>query len=121
MFVFSLGANRRHGLPPSSADKRYAVERALADEICSQWSDRRIALEIGVSSTMVSNMRTLKVVPKADPPATPPVATVATPAQASPPVAVSTFDSPAAQTSVATPIPAPAPGPATVITPPRQF
>ena len=56
-FVFSLGANGGHGLPRSNADKRRAVELALADEITSKLSDRTIAKICKVRHPMVAAIR----------------------------------------------------------------
>jgi hypothetical protein len=55
--LYAVGANARHGLPRTSADKRRAVRMLLADEEWSQWSDTEIARSAGVSKTFVSKMR----------------------------------------------------------------
>jgi hypothetical protein len=55
--LFSVGANALHGLRRTNADKRRAVERLLADEEWSKWSDREIARRCGVSPTFVSGLR----------------------------------------------------------------
>lgn len=72
--LYGAGANSRHGLPRSRADKRRAVLRLLADEEWGQWSDRRIADAAAVSHTMVANLRRELAAPEvvADPPAPPP-------------------------------------------------
>jgi hypothetical protein len=55
--LYSLGANKEHGLRRTNADKRRAVERMLSDEEWSRWADRRIADHCGVSHFMVSDVR----------------------------------------------------------------
>lgn len=55
--LFSLGANRAHGLRVTNADKRKAVGAMLADSEWSTWSDRKIADACGVSQPFVSGMR----------------------------------------------------------------
>lgn len=42
-FLAACGANSKHGLPRSVADKRRAVELLLADAECAKWSDRKLA------------------------------------------------------------------------------
>lgn len=54
--LFSLGANGKHGKPPSNADKRNAVERMLEDKEWSSWSQERIAKTCNVSIGLVSKM-----------------------------------------------------------------
>lgn len=53
----SLGANDTHGLRRSNADKRRAVEIALADEEWRELSDREIAKLCHVSHTHVAEVR----------------------------------------------------------------
>lgn len=53
----ALGANEEHGLPRSNADKRRAVEAALADDEWSTWTDNRIAKLAKVSNHLVSEVR----------------------------------------------------------------
>lgn len=53
----SAGANARHGLKRSNADKRRAALILLNDEDWSKWSDRAIAEMVGVSNRFVSNIR----------------------------------------------------------------
>lgn len=55
--LFSVGANRRHGLPASNADKRKAVQTLLDDAEWAQWSDREIARQCGVSAPFVGGAR----------------------------------------------------------------
>lgn len=55
--LFSKGANSRHGLPRTNADKRRAVESLLRDPEWGQKSDRWIADAAAVSKTMVLNIR----------------------------------------------------------------
>lgn len=55
--LFSLGANRTHGLQSSPGDKRRAIEKMLRDDEWVTWSDNRIAEHIGVSQTYVSGVR----------------------------------------------------------------
>jgi len=54
---YSLGANETHGLRRTRADKRRAVETALADPEWAQLSDRDVAKMCGVSHTLVSQVR----------------------------------------------------------------
>ena len=53
----ACGANQRHGLRRSTADKRRAVETMLAHPVAKDWSLRRIADHIGVSHEMVATHR----------------------------------------------------------------
>lgn len=53
----AAGANSRHGLWRSNADKRRAVETLVRDEEWGSWSDRKIADQCGVSHTFVANLR----------------------------------------------------------------
>jgi len=55
----AIGANTHHGLPRSSADKRRAVEMALA--VWPKSSNRQIARLAGVSHTMVNSVRSSHV------------------------------------------------------------
>lgn len=55
--LYSLGANARHGLRRSNADKRRAVETMLSDAEWSEWSDVAIAKAAGVSSNFVGDVR----------------------------------------------------------------
>jgi len=55
--LFSLGANRTHGLRRSNADKRKAVETMLRDPEWVQWSDRKIANACGVNDKTVASHR----------------------------------------------------------------
>lgn len=54
--LYSVGANRKHGLPPSNADKRKAVELLLNDVEWSKWSQHKIASTCGVSTGFVSKL-----------------------------------------------------------------
>jgi hypothetical protein len=55
--LYSLGANGKHGLRRSNADKRRAVMRMLDDQVWQRWSDGAIAEKCGVSQPFVSNLR----------------------------------------------------------------
>lgn len=55
--LFAAGANATHGLRRSNLDKRYAVTLLLNDAEWSQWSDRRIAEQCGVSNNFVATVR----------------------------------------------------------------
>jgi hypothetical protein len=55
--LYSLGANRAHGLRRTNADKRRAVETMLADEVWVTWSDRDIARHCGVEHSFVGKIR----------------------------------------------------------------
>lgn len=55
--LYSWGANDKHGLPRSNADKRNIVTAILKDEQGRQWSDRDIAKRFGFSNTFVGNIR----------------------------------------------------------------
>ncbi len=55
MFAASRMANGTHGLRPTNVDKRRCVQMALG--IMTDWSDRRIADHVGVSQTLVANIR----------------------------------------------------------------
>lgn len=56
-FRFSLGANATHGLRRTRADKRRAVDAALADPVIGALSDREIARICALSHTFVSTAR----------------------------------------------------------------
>lgn len=62
--LFSLGANATHGLKRTNADKRKAVEVALAHTEFGQWSDRQLAEACGVSVTFVGSIRRPEVAAK---------------------------------------------------------
>lgn len=53
----AVGANTKHGLRRTIADKRRAVLTMLSDPEWSAWSDRHIAAHCGVSHTFVSQLR----------------------------------------------------------------
>ena len=55
--LYSWGANDKHGLPRSNADKRNIVTVILKDEQGRQWSDRDIAKRFGFSHPFVGNVR----------------------------------------------------------------
>jgi len=55
--LYSVGANRTHGLPRSRDDLRRAIETLLRDEEWQQWSDREIARQVGCSPTTVGSLR----------------------------------------------------------------
>lgn len=55
--LFSAGANDRHGLPRTAADKRKAVLTLLGDPEWVKWSNRAIARQCNVSSKFVDNLR----------------------------------------------------------------
>lgn len=55
--LMAAGANARHGLRRTNADKRKAVETLLKDEEWSQWSDREIARRCAVSDRLVNTIR----------------------------------------------------------------
>lgn len=55
--LYSWGANDKHGLPRSNADKRHIVTAILSDEEGRQWSDRDIAKRFGFANSFVSKMR----------------------------------------------------------------
>lgn len=62
--LFALGANSRHGLPRTQADRRNAVNRMLDDVEWSTWSDRSIAKACDVSHSLVSTVRKERTAPK---------------------------------------------------------
>jgi hypothetical protein len=55
--LFAIGANARHGLPLSLADRLRIAEMLLRDPAWSQWSDREIARRTGTSHTTVNKLR----------------------------------------------------------------
>jgi ParB-like chromosome segregation protein Spo0J len=57
--LYSVGANAKHGLRRSNADKRRAVMTLLEDEEWSHWSDNQIAQKTSTSQPFVSKLRKL--------------------------------------------------------------
>lgn len=55
--LYAVGANARHGLPRTDADKRRAVETLLRDPDWSKWSNREVARQCGVSKSFVGSVR----------------------------------------------------------------
>ena len=55
--IASLGANKKHGLKRSNADKRRAGTIAVQDETLRKWSDRKLAELCGISDFLVSQIR----------------------------------------------------------------
>ena len=55
--AYSLGVNATHGKRRTNADKRRAVERALADPEWVEWADARLARLCKVSRPFVSGIR----------------------------------------------------------------
>jgi hypothetical protein len=55
--LFAAGANARHGLRRSRADKRKAVVTLLSDKEWWRWCDREIARQCAVSATWVAVLR----------------------------------------------------------------
>jgi len=55
--LFSISANNGHGLPPSNEEKRNNVLFMLNDLEWSDWSDRSIAKQCGVSAITVGRLR----------------------------------------------------------------
>ena len=55
--LYSVGANHRHGVMRTNADKRRAVETLLLDPEWRQWSDHEIGRQAGVSHTFVGKVR----------------------------------------------------------------
>jgi len=55
--LYSLKANRTHGLRMTNADKRCSTLVLLEDEEWKKWTDRKIAEHCGVSHTFVSNLK----------------------------------------------------------------
>lgn len=100
--------NNPHGLAPTNGDKTKSVTMALANPLCTDWSERKLAKELGVSHTLVQRVKaSLVPAPAAE------VATVATaPATADPVATVATAAAPAGVATVATQPPAEDPEPA---------
>lgn len=59
--LYSVSANKDHGLRRTNADKRCAVKTLLGDKEWRAWSDREIAELCGVSHTFVAAIRNPKV------------------------------------------------------------
>jgi hypothetical protein len=55
--LYSLKANKAHGLRPSNEDKRNSVMKMLNDHEWREWADREIARHCGVSHVFVAKMR----------------------------------------------------------------
>lgn len=55
--LFAAGANAKHGLRRTNADKRRAVEQLLRDFEWRRWSDSAIAKQCGVTHPFVSKVR----------------------------------------------------------------
>ncbi len=55
--LHGIGANARHGLRRTQADKRHAVETLLRDEQWFKWSDRHIAKIANVDHKTVGKIR----------------------------------------------------------------
>ncbi len=55
--LYAVGANARHGLRRSNADKRRAVQLLLDDPQWRQWSNREIARRCGVDEGLVRKVR----------------------------------------------------------------
>jgi hypothetical protein len=55
--LFAAGANSKHGLKRTNADKRRAVLMLLTDEKWSQWSDSEIARRCAVNHHLVAEIR----------------------------------------------------------------
>lgn len=55
--LHAAGANARHGLRRTNADKRRAVQALLRDKEWQHWSNREIAKACGVSDRFVGKMR----------------------------------------------------------------
>lgn len=55
--LYAAGANSKHGLQRTNADKRHSVLMLLRDTEWSKWSDREIARRCGVSDRFVNNLR----------------------------------------------------------------
>lgn len=55
--LFSVGANKNHGLRRTNTDKQIAVETLLRDGEWGLWSDNAIAKACGVSQPFVSKLR----------------------------------------------------------------
>ena len=55
--LFGIGANAKHGLRRTHADKRKAIATLLADNEWSKWSDRKIAGAAGCDHKTVGKIR----------------------------------------------------------------
>lgn len=55
--LYSLSANRTHGLPRTRADTQRAIQTMLADPEWSRYSDREIARTVGCSHATVGTIR----------------------------------------------------------------
>lgn len=55
--LYSLKANKAHGLRPTIEDKRNMVTKMLTDHEWKGWADREIARHCGVSHVFVAKMR----------------------------------------------------------------
>ena len=55
--IFACGANKKHGVRMTRADRRHAVELMLKDPEVVAWSDRKIAEHCGVEHHTVSSIR----------------------------------------------------------------
>jgi ParB-like chromosome segregation protein Spo0J len=55
--LFACGANSKHGMRRTNADKRHSVMTLLMDEEWSKWSSRVIAEKCGVSDKFVGEIR----------------------------------------------------------------
>jgi hypothetical protein len=55
--IFACGANVKHGLRRTNEDKRKAVKLILQEPKCQEWSDRKIADDLGVHHATVSRIR----------------------------------------------------------------
>jgi len=64
--LYSFGANDKHGLQRTAADKRKAVTAMLEDIEWQDWSDREIARQCSVSHPFVSALRKELNKPKAE-------------------------------------------------------
>jgi hypothetical protein len=64
--LYSFGANNKHGLQRTAADKRKAVTAMLEDIEWQDWSDREIARQCEVSHPFVAAMRKELNKPKAE-------------------------------------------------------
>jgi hypothetical protein len=65
--LYSVGANARHGLRRSNADKRKAVMTLRSDKEWARWSNQEIARQCAVSQAMVSVLRRNVEGPNPDP------------------------------------------------------
>lgn len=70
--LHAAGANARHGLRRTNADKRRAVEVLLRDEEWSQWSDEDIARRCAVGRNFVTKVRS-EISPSCTPSASQPI------------------------------------------------